>query len=1139
MSVNILRLRSRQDAHRSPGPTDRLPEELAAAKPTILSRPTRLVVALLAALTVLAATGISTGAVASAARVATPGWVIHAVAQPTNFPAAGGSGEYTFTATNVGGSQTSGQITVKVTFPPHVVTAATPEAPGWSCTPEGEGHGEVTCTTGTEVGPAAQPPPIAAPVTILPGASGTLISHAEVYGGGAALCGGLNRPCPSASIPTAIGAPPPEFRVLDFNSYIAATYGTSDAQAGDHPSSFTVDLTLPDRGKIGFFGEQSPVEWVKDIAIDLPLGFVGNAQATPKCTITELVSLQLCPSTTRIGTFSLLWGNNLPLQGNSIYNVVPERGHPAEFGMYIPGLQKSILLYASVVPTSSGYVVRVTAPDLPDTVQTRGFSATFFGDPVAQNASPGTPTALFSNPSNCSPAAEFQTRVYADSWGRPGRTNSDGTIDTSDPNWKTAASPAPVMEGCGLLQFNPTISLTPETQQARSPSGYALDLTVPQTPDIAPNLATPSVRKIQVTLPEGVAISPSAANGLQACPDSQFEPASADAASCPAASQIATVSATTPVLEAPLEGQIFLGVPGCAPCSNADARNGNLVRLFMQLQGSGVVIKLPGMVSVDPTTGRLTATFDNLVQQPVSEVKVQIKGGSRAPLTTPQDCGAATATSSIVPWGTPYLASATPTTSFSIDQGCASRGFAPSFTAGSIGSQAGAYSPLTTTFSRSDQDQNLNRLQVQLPAGLIGMLSSVPLCGDAQASAGACSAASAVGHVTVGAGAGSSPIYLPVAGEPPNPVYLTGPYRGAPFGLAFVVPAIAGPFNLGTVVVRAAINVDPSTARVTITSDPLPQMLAGIPLQVRTVNVTIDRPGFTFNPTSCEPMQIAGTLTSLGGLSAPVSSRFQAANCANLPFKPSFAVSTSGKTSKANGASLHVHLSMNEGPSSNPQVPAEANIAKVDVQLPVVLPSRLTTLQKACTAAQFDSNPAGCPEASFVGTATAHTPILSNPLSGPAILVSHGGAAFPDLVLVLQGEGIRIDLVGNTDIKKGLTYSRFEAVPDAPVTSFDLTLPEGPHSVLAATRNLCALTKTTTTAKHGTRRQNGRTVHVLQHIKHTVATPLLMPTTITGQNGAVIKQTTKIAVLGCPKAKKAKKAKRARKAAHRGGKRRK
>jgi hypothetical protein len=344
-------------------------------------------------------------------------------------------------------------------------------------------------------------------------------------------------------------------------------------------------------------------------------------------------------------------------------------------------------------------------------------------------------------------------------------------------------------------------------------------------------------------------------------------------------------------------------------------------------------------------------------------------------------------------------------------------------------------------------------------------------------------------------------------------VYLTGPYKGAPFGLSIVTHVIAGPFDLGTVVVRAAIYIDPHTAQVTVTTDPLPQIVDGVPTDIRTINVTIDRPGFTFNPTNCNPMSVTGTIAGVEGASAAVSSRFQVGDCAALKFKPKLTASTSGKTSKANGASLHVKLvAPAEGPQStgassgtsgtsgstsgtsgSSAQTEESNIARVKVDLPKQLPSRLTTLQKACTSAQFDSNPAGCPAASVVASAKAITPILPVPLEGPAYFVSHGNEAFPQLILVLQGYGVTIDLVGDTFISKsGITSSTFAHVPDAPVSSFELTLPQGKFSALSANANLC-----------------------------TVKGGLKMPTEFVAQNGAVIHQSTPISVSGCPKAKTA------------------
>jgi hypothetical protein len=326
------------------------------------------------------------------------------------------------------------------------------------------------------------------------------------------------------------------------------------------------------------------------------------------------------------------------------------------------------------------------------------------------------------------------------------------------------------------------------------------------------------------------------------------------------------------------------------------------------------------------------------------------------------------------------------------------------------------------------------------------------------------------------------------------------------------VPALAGPFDLGNVVVRSALYIDPADGHVTAVSDPFPTILKGVPLRVRRVTLTVDRSQFTFNPTSCNPMSFTGALTSTGGLAASLSQRFQAGGCQGLPFKPRFSASTSGHTSRSNGASLIVKVT---------QSPGEADIHKVSLQLPLALPARLTTLNKACTEAQFKADPTGCPQASNVGTARAVTPVLNVPLTGPAYLVSHGGASFPDLEYVLQGEGVKIVLDGKTDIKKGITYSHFETVPDAPISSFETTLPEGPHSILGAIKSFCAPTKTVLVTKTVSRRVHGRLVHMRKRVRKSVTEPLLAPTTITAQNGAVVTQATKIAVTGCSTAKKA------------------
>jgi hypothetical protein len=391
------------------------------------------------------------------------------------------------------------------------------------------------------------------------------------------------------------------------------------------------------------------------------------------------------------------------------------------------------------------------------------------------------------------------------------------------------------------------------------------------------------------------------------------------------------------------------------------------------------------------------------------------------------------------------------------------------------------------------------------------MLSSVPLCPEPQAAQGTCPESSKIGTTRVASGAGSHPF------EISGSVYLTTGYRGAPFGLSIVTNAVAGPFNLGLVIVRARIDVDPVTSQLTVSSDPLPQILFGVPLRLKQVTVNIDRPGFMFNPTNCGAQQITAVLSGNQNAVANVASPFAAGACRSLAFTPTFTVATSGHTSKLNGASLDAKVTFPAGAFGS-----QANVAYVKVELPKQLPSRLTTLQKACLAATFNVNPAACPHESIIGIVRASTPVLPVPLSGPVYFVSHGGEDFPSLVAVLQGDGVRVDLTGATFIDKhGITSSTFKTVPDVPISSFELYLPEGHFSALTAYGNLCKLTSTATVKRKVTVRVNGHTVHrtVTTHV--TKAASLLMPTEFVAQNGAVLKQSTKIAVTGCAASKAA------------------
>jgi hypothetical protein len=610
---------------------------------------------------------------------------------------------------------------------------------------------------------------------------------------------------------------------------------------------------------------------------------------------------------------------------------------------------------------------------------------------------------------------------------------------------------------------------------------------------------TPALKSLRLSLPPGLTVSPPGAEGLQACTNQQFgletefgtprhplpsgarptEPA--DEAHCPLASQIGTVEVFTPLLaeeppgSAPLHGALYAAQPECSPCSAEDVQDGRLLRLFLELQDrhAGVVVRLEGFASINQATGRLETTFEDQPQTPFSKLVVHLKGGPRATLATPQSCGVAQTESDLTPWSAPIMPDATPVSAFAVE-GCAAN-FSPSLTAGSEYPAAGQYTGFSLTLGRDDREGNPEDLEVRLPPGLTARISGVPLCAQAQASAGTCAPESQIGTVTAGVGSGPHPYVQ--QGE----VYLTGPlasYPGDPFGLSIVIPAVAGPYNLGRVLVTSGIAIDPHSSAITVATDHLPQSIDGVPLRLKAINVQIDRERFARNPTSCAAQAVGSLLSSTAGQLAGPSSPFHLGGCGALSFKPVFTAQTQARTSREEGAALTVRVAQGEG---------EADIRRTDVQLPEALPSRMPTLQQACTEHQFAADPAGCPAGSFVGHAVAHTPLLSLPLEGPAILVSHGGVQFPDLELLLEGEGVKIDLVGNTDIKHGITYSRFETIPDQPISSFELALPRGPHSLLAANGNLC-------TEK------------------------LQMPTTIEAQDGAQVTQTTRVEVSGCPRA---------------------
>ena len=985
-----------------------------------------------------------------------------------------------------------------------------------------------------------------------------LVNEVSVSGGGAAPA--------SLGRPVAVGAEP-AFGVEDYEVSPEAEGGAAVTKAGSHPFqttfSVTLDQGLQENVTGELEGEPEPFlrQLPKDLNFKLPPGMVGNPTVFKRCPLSQfLASTPSCSPQTVLGIAMVTINEAsraFPLSTITVplYNLEPNKGEPARFGFSAASVP--VFLDTSL-RTGSDYGVTTSVNNITQSTAFLSGRVTVWGVPGdprhdssrgegcleenAEKCHPSeeiNPPPFFTLPTSCS-GQPLVSEAQAASWTHPGAFASF-----------PATHPLPTMDGCNRLPFSAQIAVKPDGTSASTPTGLKANVHVPQDEALNPNgLAPADVKDITVSLPEGLALSPSAADGLQACSESLIgftgfaetqpgirtatftpklpSPLEPGVNFCPEASKIGTVKITTPLLPNSLEGAVYLATP--APNGEAGMNPyDSLIAMYIIAEDpvSGSLVKLPGKVTLS-TTGQVVTTFENNPQLPFEDAELHFFGGERAPLSTPARCGAYTTSATLVPWSGNEAVSAS--SSFDILSGPAggpcpggTLPFTASLTAGTINNQAGSFSPLTTTITREDGNQDIQSVQLHFPPGLSGLLSGVKLCPEQQANEGTCGPESEIGETTVSVGLGGNP--FSVKG---GKVYLTEKYKGAPFGLSIVNPAKAGPFDLGKVVVRAKVEVDLHTAALMVTTDPtgpysIPHILHGIPLQIKHVNVTIARPGFTFNPTNCEKLAVTGSVNSVEGAGSAVSVPFQVANCANLKFKPKFTVSTSGKTSKANGASLSVKLAYPKAPFGS-----EANVAGVKVELPKQLPSRLTTLQKACTAAQFAANPAGCPAASIVGHAIVHTPLLPVPLEGPAYFVSNGGQAFPNLIMVLQGYGVTVHLVGDTFISKaGITSSTFRSTPDVPFSSFALTLPKGRFSALTANANLCAPTRSIKVRKHITVRRRGHTVHLVRSVRKLVPAQLVMPTTIVAQNGAQIHQSTRISVTGCHKAKKAKKTRKA------------
>jgi hypothetical protein len=635
-------------------------------------------------------------------------------------------------------------------------------------------------------------------------------------------------------------------------------------------------------------------------------------------------------------------------------------------------------------------------------------------------------------------------------------TYYDNTLLHADSTW-------PATTGCDQLSFNPSLSALPTTEQADSASGMEAQLKVPQS--LNPTVPSPSeIRATKVTLPPGFTINANAADGKSACSFAQSAIGTRDEARCPETAKIGTATLDTAALPGPISGGIFLG----------DREGDNRYRIYLTADGFATHVKLAGVAVPDPQTGQLEVSFTDLPQAPFQLFTLHFFGAERGPLVTPTQCGKYAIETEFEPWDS-MLPNQFSTSYFTINSGpngrpCPNgpRPFVPAVKAGVVDNTAGRHSDFGFRLTRDDGDQNLVSTTIATPPGFLASLRGIPYCpeaaiqtlsassytGLAEQAASACPSASRIGGVTVGVGAGSRPFYAP------GQIYLAGPYKGAPISLVAVVPAVSGPFDLGNVVVRTAVYVNPIDTRVTAVTDPLPPIIKGIPLRVRNILVNLDRPNFTINPTNCDPFAINTTATGDEGAASVTESHFQVANCGNLGFAPKLGLKLLGGIKQRGHPAIDA---MVRGLAGN------ANIRNVQVTLPKGELLDNAHLGTVCTRVDFAKN--ACPADSLVGTAEATTPLLDQPLAG-AVYLRSSSHKLPDLVIDLKGQ-IEVELDGRVDAVKGALRATFQNIPDAPVSSFALDLAGGSKGLLINSESLCSHPKRASLRMVG---QNGATL---------------------------------------------------------------
>jgi hypothetical protein len=1012
---------------------------------------------------------------ASAAVQAAPHWKFRVETNSALQP--GGVTEppphYWLVAKNIGAAPTQGNYTITDVLPAGLELSTWESGLRGSstlvCATTGTTQITVTCSGNEPIAPGKAlfvDIPVIVPAT----QSGTAVNQARAEGGGA------EAEISTLSTPYSDALPNFEFRpgAEGVFSTAASPDGQDVTEAGTQPTQEIVSLAFPwkraAKGDLIRLADDGD----KNLEINLPKGVVVNPQATPvKCTEVQLHASK-CPNASQVGQMTItasVFGGPGEFHP-ALYNMVAPPGVPAVFAFEV--LEGVYVHIIGKVRSEGDYGLTADINYIPAKIGFLGAEAELWGVPTSALHDPNRGPCAEERPGSCTlEPGERNGKSFLttpSSCGSPLITTA--TALSYGGTFAEGESAGAAMSGCNQLAFAPTIRAQATTPNGESPSGLEFNLHLPQSAAIPGTEAAEQPRSaanlkdVTVTLPEGMVLNPSSANGLGACGAAQIGLKTPVGQSteihfdesrggCPDASKIGTVSVSTPLLEEPLTGSVYLAKPFENPF-------GSLLAIYVAVEDakSGVIAKLPGKVDPDPSTGRLTATFVESPELPIEDIDLELFKGEGAVLTTPVSCGGHTTNSVLTPWTTPEGADATPEDSFQTTTGCsADEASAPkdvSFSAGTQTPLSGAYSPFSLRLVRADGTQHITGIDTTLPEGLLAKLAGVPYCpesgidlahsreaverGREELGSPSCPSASEVGTVEVAAGSGISPYH--VSGH----AYLAGPYKGAPLSLVVIVPAVAGPFDLGDVVDRVALQVGEFSTQIHAVADPLPTIRDGIPLDVRSIELKISHAGFTRNPTSCEAMAIEGTVTTQAGQTTPLKNGFQVGECDRLGFAPKLQLSLKGSTKKAGHPALKAVVTM---------PPDGANIRSAQVSLPHSEFLDQGNLNKICS--QADLKAASCPATTIYGSVTAWTPLLEKPLTGNVYLAGGFGYKLPALVAELNGQ-IRVLLKAKVDSDKAHGIrNTFEAVPDAAVERFVLEMKGGKkYGLLENSENLCS-----------------------------------------------------------------------------------